>query len=467
MLIQEEALLPSYQKEASSQMFKEALEVIPGGVTANIKHFAPYPIFMKEGHGSKLIDEDNQSYIDYSLCYGALITGHGNERIMKKTYAQLTQMGTMIFGTPHSLEIDMAKRIVSLYNGIEQVRFTNSGTEAVLLAIRLAVAFTGKRKIAKFEGHYHGGLNQMLASINPSAEDAGEADKPNVVFESNGIPNDERANTIMLPFNNLKATEDILREHAKDLAGVILEPIQGGFIPADKDFLHGLKKITDELNIVLIFDEVKTGFRVALGGAQSVYDIKPDLTTLGKVLGAGLPVGAVGGRKDIMMLSAASKNNDVFSVGGDSNETTGTVFHSGTYNGHPLIMATGLETLDILAEDKVMENLFSMTKLLRTSLEKMYHSYNIKMQTIGIGSIFNIVFTDKKVNSYRDMWHADINLRKEIDTELLSLGLYLKPLNRYSMSTAHDESDIIQTVAAHEQALKNVLNKHARLKKQA
>ncbi len=459
--------LTSYNKDASEKLFEEALDVIPGGVTANIKHFAPYPIFMKEGHGSKLIDEDNQTYIDYSLCYGALITGHGHERIMQRTHEQLIKSGTMIFGTPHSLEVDMAKRIIGLYQGIEQVKFTNSGTEAVLLAIRLAVAHTKKEKVAKFEGHYHGGLNNLLASINPSEQDAGEADQPNAVFESNGIPNDERENTVILPFNNLEATSALLREHANDLAAVILEPVQGGFIPADKAFLDGLRKITDELNIVLIFDEVKTGFRVALGGAQAAYDIKPDLTTLGKVLGGGLPIGAVGGRKDIMMLSAASKDGDVFSVGGKSNETVGTVFHSGTYNGHPLIMAVGLETLDILEENNIMENLFSQTMLLRSRLEKMYASYNIKMQTVGMGSIFNIIFTDQPIKSYRDMWKANIELRQEIDTELLSLGVYLKPLNRYSMSTVHSTEDIDFTVNAHESALKKVLSRHAKRKRHA
>lgn len=459
--------LTSYNKAASENLFKEAQDVIPGGVTANIKHFAPYPIFMKKAYGSHLIDEDNARYVDYSLCYGALITGHGHKRIMEKTKKQLMNSGTMIFGTPHSLEVDMAKRIVSLYQGIEQVRFTNSGTEAVLLAIRLAVAYTNKKKVAKFEGHYHGGINNMLASINPSKADAGHVDHPNVVFESNGIPDDERENTIVLPFNNLEATEKILRANADEIAGIILEPVQGGFIPAKKEFLHGLKKLTDELNIVLIFDEVKTGFRVALGGAQSVYDIKPDITTLGKVLGGGLPIGAVGGRKDIMMLSAASKDGDVFSVGGKSDNTVGTVFHSGTYNGHPLIMAIGLETLDILEEDNQMEALFSQTMLLRTRLEKMYASHNINMQTIGMGSIFNIVFTNLPINSYRDMWQANIELRQEIDTELLNLGVYLKPLNRYSMSTVHSAEDIDFTVNAHEVALEKVLNRHAKNKQYA
>src|SRR5690625_347819 len=278
----------SYQKQASSQMFQHAETVIPGGVTANIKHFAPYPIFMKKGRGSKLIDVDNTEYIDYSLCYGALITGHGHPQIMEATINHMKETGTMIFGTPHELEVTMAEKLVELYPSMDQVRFANSGTESVLLAIRLAVAYTNKPKIAKFEGHYHGGLNQMLVSVNPSKELAGNSESPSPVMESSGITEDEKENTIVLPFNDLHATEMILRKHADELATVILEPIQGGFIPADETFMHGLKKLTDELDIVLIFDEVKTGFRVDIGGAQKGYNIKQDITAIEKVIGEAM-----------------------------------------------------------------------------------------------------------------------------------------------------------------------------------
>src|SRR5699024_5130754 len=212
-----------YEKRASSQMFQHAESVIPGGVTANIKHFAPYPIFMKEGKGSKLIDVDDMEYIDYSLCYGALITGHGHPQIVEATIKQMQNTGTMIFGTPHELEVEMAEKLIELYPSMEQVRYTNSGTEAVLLAIRLAVAYTNKTKIAKFEGHYHGGLNQVLVSVNPSKAFAGSAETPSPVMESSGITEDEQENTIVLPFNDLAATENILRKHADELAAVILE----------------------------------------------------------------------------------------------------------------------------------------------------------------------------------------------------------------------------------------------------
>src|SRR5699024_7619517 len=183
------------------------------------------------------------------------------------------QTGTMIFGSPHELEINMAEKLVELYPSMDQVRFTNSGTEAILLAIRLAIAYTGKPKIAKVEGHYHGGLNQVLVSINPSKENEGNSESPSPVMESCGIPQEERENTIVLPFHDLAATEALLRKHADELAAVILEPVQGGFIPADDIFMRGLKKLTEELDIVLVFDEVKTGFRVDLRGAQHIYNI--------------------------------------------------------------------------------------------------------------------------------------------------------------------------------------------------
>lgn len=451
-----------YEKRASSELFHHAGTVIPGGVTANIKHFAPYPIFMKEGRGSKLIDVDDMEYVDYSLCYGALITGHGHPQIVGAAMNHLKQTGTMIFGTPHELEINMAEKLVELYPSMDQVRFTNSGTEAILLAIRLAIAYTGKPKIAKFEGHYHGGLNQVLVSINPSKENAGNSDSPSPVMESSGIPKEERENTIVLPFNDLAATEALLRKHADELAAVILEPVQGGFIPADDIFMRGLKKLTEELDIVLVFDEVKTGFRVDLRGAQHIYNIKPDITALGKVLGGGFPIGAVGGRKEIMMQSAASAKGDVFAVGGDSDETKTIVFHSGTYNGHPLALAAGLETIRMLEEGHLLDVLFSHTKHLRTRLEELYASYHIDMQTIGMGSIFNIVFTKEPIKNYRDMWQSDASFREAIDMELLDLGVYLKPLNRYSMSIAHTLEDIDKTVDAHEEALNRVLKQKYR-----
>ncbi|MFC7392125.1 aspartate aminotransferase family protein [Scopulibacillus cellulosilyticus] len=448
--------LISEKTETSAKLYEKACEVIPGGVTANIKYFDPHPLIMEKGKGSKLYDADGNEYIDYLLCYGALILGHGHPEVFHAVEKQLRDAGTTIFGTPHQLEMTMAHKLIDLYPGIDMVRYTNSGLEATLLAVRTAMAYTGKPKLAKFEGHYHGGYDQVLLSVNPDMDQAGDANLPNTVPESKGIPDYYVENTIILPFNDLDATEQILRAHAHELAGVILEPIQGGFIPADREFMKGLRKITEELGIILIFDEVKTGFRLSLGGAQKVYDIKPDLTALGKVLGGGFPVGAIGGKKEIMMISAPNGGKDILTAGADNTDQELGLYHSGTYNGHPTILAAGLATIERLEQPGTMEQLFSSTKTLRNQLEEVYHTHGIDMQTVGMGSIFNIIMTKEPIKNYRDMGHADMKLRKAIDYELLKLGIYTKPLNRYSMSIVHSEEDISRTVEAHDQALKLV-----------
>lgn len=445
-------------KVQSFQLFQQAKEWIPGGVTANIKHFSPHPIFMKCAKGSKLIDVDGQEYIDYLLCYGALITGHGHQAVTNAVKEQLDQTGTTVFGTPHELELTLAKKLVDLYPGIDMVRYTNSGLEATLLAIRLARAYTGKDKIGKFEGHYHGGFNHVLVSVNPELDDAGSKYEPIALPESSGIPEHELKQTLVLPFNDLQSTKDLLRKYASELAAVIIEPVQGGFIRAEQEFIEGLREITEELNIVLIFDEVKTGFRVHLGGAQSVYGVKPDLTALGKVLGGGYPIGALGGSKEMMMLCAPTDESDVFSFGQSSRKKTDVVFHSGTYNGHPVVLAAGLATISLLEENGVMEVLFAKTNHLRTALEKLYTTYQIPMHTCGMGSIFNLIFSKNPIRNYRDLWGTNHDLRMKIDMELLHQGIYIKPGNRYSMSISHTQQDIDKTVEAHEKAIKKVLS---------
>lgn len=442
----------------SSSYYDQACQVIPGGVTANIKYFPPNPLFMEKASKSRLYDVDGNEYIDYLLCYGALILGHGHPDVIEAVHEQMAEAGTTIFGTPHKTEIEMAEKLIDLYPGIDMVRYTNSGLEATQLAIRMAMAFTGKRKLAKFEGHYHGGYDQVLLSINPDEKEAGSEDHPSAVPESSGIPDYYVENTVILPFNNLEATAQILKEHKDELSAVIIEPVQGGFIPANPSFLHGLRKLTEELGILLIFDEVKTGFRLSLGGAQAVYDIKPDLTALGKVLGGGFPVGAVGGRKDIMMVSASNKGRDILTTGSSSTQKTDVLFHSGTYNGHPTVLAAGLATIKVLESQNNMKKIVERTYDLRNQLEKSYHAKGIQMKTVGTGSIFNILFTESDVERYRDLKKCNHQLRQKLDYELLNQGIYTKPLNRYSMSLAHDEETIKLTVEAHERAIDRVLN---------
>ncbi|WP_031407748.1 aspartate aminotransferase family protein [Geobacillus vulcani] len=455
MTMSESENLLSHSTPKSAEYFRKACEWIPGGVTANIKYFAPHPIAMKKGKGSKLYDLDGNEYIDYLLSYGALILGHGHPEVLRAVESQIKESGTTTFGTPHELETIMAQTLVNLYPGIEMVRYTNSGLEATLLAIRIAMAYTGKTKLAKFEGHYHGSYDQVLLSVNPDLDKAGELTCPHAVPESLGIPDYYVQNTVILPFNDIETTEAILRKHQNDVAAVILEPVQGGFIPADPDFIQKLRELTNELGILLIFDEVKTGFRVSLGGAQEIYGVKPDLTALGKVLGGGFPIGAVGGKRELMLISAPNQGQDLFAVKKHENAAKHTLFHSGTYNGHPIVLAAGLATIEVLKSEGVMESLFHHTTTLRKELEALYHSYGVPMQTLGMGSIFNIIFTDQPVKNYRDMVKADMALRKKIDYELLRAGIYIKPLNRYSMSIVHDEKDIERTIEAHEIALKH------------
>ncbi|SET33296.1 glutamate-1-semialdehyde 2,1-aminomutase [Salinibacillus kushneri] len=454
-MLNREASVVSVANRKSRELYERACEVMPGGVTANIKYFEPHPIMMEKGKGSKLYDVDGKEYIDFLLSYGALIHGHGYEPVMQAVYNQMTNQGTTIFGTPHFLEIKMAEKLIDLYPGIEMVRYTNSGLEATILAVRAGMAYTGKEKIAKFEGHYHGGSNQFLVSVNPDLDKIGSQNEPRSIPESTGIPDYFVENTVILPFNDLAATDQILRKHAKELSAVILEPVQGGFIPADEEFIKGLRKITEELDILLIFDEVKTGFRTSLGGCQEVYGVKPDLTALGKVLGGGFPVGAVGGRKDVMMISAPNGGRDILSAG-NKDKGKDVLFHSGTYNGHPTVLAAGLATIEALENGQTIDQLFERTRFLRNQLEAVYKRQGIDMQTIGMGSIFNLVLTNEDVKNYRDLQKANMTLRKMIDKELLQKGIYTKPLNRYSMSTVHTDEDIAKTVELHEDALKNL-----------
>ncbi|MFZ4450481.1 aspartate aminotransferase family protein [Salibacterium aidingense] len=445
------------QKTTGSKEFMDkAKTVMPGGLTANIKYFEPHPIVMKQGNGSKIIDVDGNEYIDYLMSYGSLITGHGHENVKAAMMNQMEKDGTWLFGTPHGLEVEMGERLKHYFPSMERVRYTNSGTEATLLSLRLAAAHTGKHKIAKFEGHYHGGYDQMLLSINPPVEEAGREEAPEAVPESKGMHPSHQQQTLVLPFNDLKACEALLQKHQHEIGAVMLEPVQGGIIPAEVSFLQGLKKLTEDLGMVLIFDEVKTGFRTGLGGAQQTYGVEPDLTTLGKVIGAGFPIGVVGGKKEIMMHSAPDTGADVFDSSQSKHASANDVlFHSGTYNGHPMILAAGLAVMDELEEK--MEQVLGKTEKLKQGIDRIFSAYGVKGGTIGIGSIFSVLLTEKEnIRNYRDLQSTNLALKKEIDYRLLEKGIYTKPMSRYSLSTAHTDEDIEQTLDAYEQVISRV-----------
>lgn len=438
---------------SSKKAFDNACSDIPGGITANVKFFAPFPLFMKEGHGAWLTDLDDHKYVDYVLSYGPLILGHERKEVLDSIQDYFAKHGTMLYGTPHELEDIFAKKIKKHFPSIEMLRYTNSGTEATLLCIRTAFAYTGKYKLAKFEGHYHGGYNEVLVSVNPDVSKAGDPTHPTPLPESKGISDRMLDDTIVLPFNDLEACTEILTKHQDEVAAIIMEPLFGGTIPATKEFMTGIRALTKKLGILMIMDEVKTGFRITLGGAQQYYDVTPDLTALGKVIGAGFPVGIVGGRKDIMSM-AAPQGSDILD-NSNTRSAADILYHSGTYNGHPMILNAGLTTIGILEHE--FDGFLKRTERLKNGIRDIYAAHGIHILTPGLGSMFNIAVTElSDIKTYRDLQKSDFALRKKLDYALLLEGIYNKPCNRYNMCTAHTDEVIDFTLEAYEKAFKRI-----------
>ena len=440
----EEAAERAFRKGTakSAELHSRAAKLMPGGVSANLKFFRPYPIAMNRGAGGHIWDVDGNRYIDYHLCYGALIIGHGHRAVVEATLRQIRGDGTSVFGMPHRYEVEMAEAVLGLFPSAKQVRFTNSGLEATLLCLRLALAFTTRRRIAKFEGHYHGAHERVLVSYRPPLDQAGDALGPSPVPDSMEIPAGVLNDTLILPFNDWKATEALIRANARDLACVFVEPVQGGFIAPEDGFLERLAELTRSLGILLIFDEVKTGFRLSPGGAQALYGVEPDLTALGKILGGGFPAGAVVGRQEVLAVLSPSTR-----VAGNR------VFHSGTYNGHPTAMAAGLATITELTRPSVFDRLHLLTEELKLRIAGLAASQGIDIAMPGVGSVFSVVFTQRPVRSYRDLVHGDARRRRILDLRLLARGVFASHGDRFSMSTAHSMDDVEETVKAFSFAL--------------
>lgn len=440
----------------SQAAFNRALKTVAGGISANVKYFDPYPLFMKNGEGAWLTDVDDNRYVDYVLSYGPLELGHGRPEIIEAIATHFKEHGTTLYGTPGEIEAAFGERIKSYYPSMELLRYTNSGTEATLFSLRLARAWTNKYKICKFEGHYHGGYNEVLISVNPNLEKAGDIRHPVSLPESAGLPPFQTEDTIVLPFNDLPACREILTARQEEVSAVIMEPVLGGYIPATPEFMKGIRALTEELGILMIMDEVKTGFRIGLGGAQGYYGVRPDITAMGKVIGAGFPVGIVGGRKEIMELAAPLSGSDVFDISDSRKSSSADVlFHSGTYNGHALILSLGLKTMDIL--DNEFNSILVHTEQLKDMFTKIYAKHGIKILTPGIGTMFNIAVTDlDQITNYRNMQKSNFELRKRVDYSMLLEGVYNKPGNRYNLSTAHTDSVIDFTAEACEKAFARI-----------
>jgi glutamate-1-semialdehyde 2,1-aminomutase len=402
---------------------------------------------MKRANGSKLYDVDGNEYIDYCLSYGPLILGHGYPEVVKAILNQLKESGTSIYGTPHELEMAMAKKIMDLVPCAESVRFTNSGLEATMHTLRLARAFTGRRKVAKFEGHYHGSHDYVTISVTPRLEEAGPKDSPVGVPDSSGFLPSIVENTVVLPFNDLDSTQKLIRKNAEDLAAVILEPAIKGYLAADREFLKGLRETTEDNGIVLIFDEVMTGFRYGLHCAQGYFGVTPDLVALGKIIGGGLPAGAFAGEKEMMELVSPQRSLK-----------EPRLFHSGTYNGCPTVMAAGLATIGVLERSGSYEHIDGIADALKKGLRSILERESIEAQVVGPSNIFSVLFTPHNVLDYRDIARADSKKRSVFDACLINNGVYIRTTRAFYTSLVHSDTDVEKTLQAAELAAKKTKN---------
>ena len=422
----------------SGSLFKEAKKYIPGGVNSPVRAFKSVdmdPVYIKRGSGSKIYDVDGNEYIDYVCSWGPLILGHSDERVLKKVIS-FAENGTS-FGANTEIEIKLAKLITEIYPSIDLVRMVNSGTEATMSAVRLARGYTGKNKIIKFEGCYHGHGDSFLIKAGSGVLTLGIPGSP-------GITENTAQDTLIAQFNNIESVEKLIDSNKGLIAALILEPVMGnaGVIPPGPVFLKKLREITRAQDIVLIFDEVITGFRVALGGAQELYGIDPDLTCLGKIIGGGMPVGAYGGKKKYM----------------DNLAPEGPVYQAGTLSGNPMAMAAGYETVSILKSGNVYYELEEKAKMLEQGLRDNLKKLKLNFRMNRVGSIMGFFFTDKDVHDFDSAMTADTKAFTAYFGEMMKRGIYLAPsqFEASFLSAAHTEEDILKTVEANYESLKSI-----------
>jgi glutamate-1-semialdehyde 2,1-aminomutase len=420
----------------SKKLFAEAKKVIPSGVNSPVRYFEPYPFFVKKSHGSSIWDEDGHKLIDFCNGYGALLLGHNRKEIISAVSNQLKK-GTL-FCAPTELEIKLSKLIIQNYPSIDKVRLVNTGGEATMTAIRLARGYTKKKKIVKFEGCYHGAHDSVLVKAGSGSAHYG-------ISVSEGGLSEISKNTLVVQYNNSQELEQVLRKN-NDVAGVIVEPILAnmGLILPEKNFLSEIRKITKKYGVPLIFDEVVTGFRVSPGGAQKHFGIKPDLTTLGKALGNGFTIAAVGGKKEIM------------------NQLTpgGKVYQASTFAGNPISVSASISS--ILTINKLKTKLFSQleksTALLSRAIDDIANDLKIPHQINFTGSMFQIFFTNKPVTNFSTSKKADAKKFQKMFRSLLKSGIFIAPsqFETVFLSYAHTKSDLNNTLNAYQVALKSV-----------
>jgi len=415
----------------SRALYERARNVLPAGVSYGIRYFEPYPFYVAKAKGSKLYDVDGNEYIDFWLGHTALILGHSPPEVVKAVEKQLKN-GTH-YGVSHELEIALAEQIAKMVPSAEMVRFTNSGTEASMYATRLARAYTGKRKIAKFEGGWHGGYDALHVAVKPPLD----------VPESAGLTHGTVQDTVVLPFNDLEGVRKRLR--GEEVAGIIIEPVLGvgGGLTVEKEFLKGLRELCDEKEILLILDEVITGFRLAPSGAQQYFGVKPDITTLGKILGGGFPIGAFCGRREVMeRVDALRYQRPQFS------------FHGGTFAANPITMTAGLATLKILEDGKLIDKLNELGDKIREQLREIFEENSVDVQVIGAGSLFFTHFTREEVKDANAAFKADRKRLLDYHLKMIANGVFFLPTHTGALSTAHSEGDIEKLLSTTEKYAK-------------
>ncbi|MFB2973735.1 glutamate-1-semialdehyde 2,1-aminomutase [Aerosakkonema sp. BLCC-F183] len=420
----------SFKTTKSEEIFAAAQKLMPGGVSSPVRAFKSVggqPIVFDRVKGAYIWDVDDNQYIDYVGTWGPAICGHAHPEVIEALHKAL-EKGTS-FGAPSYLENVLAEMVIDAVPSIEMVRFVNSGTEACMAVLRLMRAFTGRDKIIKFEGCYHGHADMFLVKAGSGVATLGLPDSP-------GVPKSATQNTLTAPFNDLEAVKALFEENPDQIAGVILEPVVGnaGFIPPDGGFLEGLRVLTKENGALLIFDEVMTGFRIAYGGAQEKFGITPDLTTLGKIIGGGLPVGAYGGRRDIMSMVAPS----------------GPMYQAGTLSGNPLAMTAGIKTLELLQKSGTYEYLDRITKKLADGLLQIAKEKGHAVCGGNISGMFGLFFTSGPVHNYEDAKKSDLAKFSRFHRGMLERGIYLAPSQFEAgfTSVAHTEEDIDRTLQA-------------------
>ena len=417
--------------ERSEELYREAINLMPGGVSSPVRAIKPFPFYTAKAEGSKIYDVDGNRYIDYCLAYGPLILGHANP-VVKEALKEQLEKG-WLYGTPIELEIEYAKLITKLYKSIEMLRFVNTGSEATMSAIRLARGFTGKNKILKIEGSFHGSHDAVLVKAGSGATTHG-------IPNSAGVPQDFVKHTLQVPFNDVESLSSVVEKNKDDLACVIMEPVMGNssLIKPEEGYLKEVRKITKENDVLLIFDEVITGFRLALGGAQEYYGVQADLTTLGKIAGGGLPIGIFGGRREIMEYIAPS----------------GSVYQAGTFSGNPLSLIAGYTTVKFMMENKVIEKVNRMAEELVKGLR------DVKTDDVNvdcIASMFCVYFGDVPKN-YTDALKLDKEKYMKFFWKMLERGVFLPPsqFETSFVSYAHTREDVEKTIEAFELCLKGL-----------